>query len=129
MTDLSYRENREKLEVRIRAHKAFANYDIDQWLDRFLAARRQQSVLDVGCGTGNHFGLYLAHVGDGGRVAGMDREPALVAAAIAKYPDARNLSVLAASMDEPFPFEDQSFDRIFSNFAIYNARDVRRTLL
>jgi ubiquinone/menaquinone biosynthesis C-methylase UbiE len=129
MTDLSYRESQTKLETRIRAHKAFANYDIEEWLDRFLESRRQHAVLDIGCGTGNHLGLYLRHVGDGGRVEGIDREPALIQSATETYRAATGVGVRVASMDERLPFEDECFDRVFSNFAIYNARDIRVTLL
>ena len=31
MTDLSYHEQRDKLDIRIRAHKLFANIDIDDF--------------------------------------------------------------------------------------------------
>jgi ubiquinone/menaquinone biosynthesis C-methylase UbiE len=126
--DLSYREQRDKLADRIRAHKEFANFDVADWIEGFLARRPRRHVLDLGCGDGNHFPLYLRHVGAGGTVTGLDREPKLLERARAAHPDAANLKLVAASMDEPLPFPDGAFDLAFSNFAIYNAREPRSTL-
>src|SRR5687767_2624150 len=128
MVDLSYREKQDKLKIRIRAHKQFANLDIDDWLEGFLARRTRRQIFDLGCGNGNHLGLYLAHVPPTGRVAGLDREPALIEEARAKNASAGNLDLRVGSMDDPLPFPDSSFDTCFSNFAIYNAADQRRTL-
>jgi ubiquinone/menaquinone biosynthesis C-methylase UbiE len=129
MTDLSYREQRDKLDTRIRAHKLFANIDIDDFIDEFLSRAPRRAILDIGCGNGHHLGMYLRHVGPTGRVMGIDREAGLVDAARAAYADAPNVEVILGSMDDPLPADDASFDVVFSNFAIYNARDPRRTLL
>ncbi|HKP76178.1 MAG TPA: class I SAM-dependent methyltransferase [Longimicrobiaceae bacterium] len=128
MTDLSYKEKQDRLTNRIRAHKRFANFDIDEWIDEFVARKPRTAVLDLACGNGNHLGIYLRHVGENGRVAGIDREPSLVDEARAKYAEARNLDLRVGSMDEPLPWADGSFDLAFSNFAIYNAADPAFTL-
>ena len=128
MVDLSYREKQDRLNVRIRAHKMFANFDVDEWIDEFLARRPRRAVLDLGCGNGNHIRLYLKHVPADGRVAGLDREPSLVAEAREQYASATNLELHVGSMDEPLPFPDGHFDLCVSNFAIYNASDPRATL-
>jgi len=129
MTDLSYREQRDKLDVRIRAHKMFANIDIDDFIEEFLSRAPRRAILDIGCGNGHHLGMYLRHVGPKGLVMGIDREPGLVDSARASYAGAPNVKVLVGSMDDPLPAGDASFDTAFSNFAIYNARDPRSTLL
>jgi ubiquinone/menaquinone biosynthesis C-methylase UbiE len=128
MTDLSYREKQDRLKARIRAHKLFANFDIDEWIDQFLGLRPRRRILDLACGNGNHLSLYLKHVGPDGTVAGIDREPSLIAEARASYPDAPNLDLRVGTMDERLPFADASFDLCFSNFAIYNAADSAFTL-
>src|SRR5436309_10686599 len=119
--DLSYKEKLDKLQVRIRAHKEFANFDIADWIDSFLDHKPRKAIFDLGCGNGNHLGIYLKHVGDGGMVAGLDREARLIAEARATYAHARNLDLRVGSMDEPLPYPDETFDVCFSNFAIYNA--------
>lgn len=128
MVDLSYREKQDRLKVRIRAHKEFANFDVDEWIDGFLARKPRSHVLDLGCGNGNHIRLYLQHVPASGTVTGVDREPSLIAEARERYADATNLDLRVGSMDEPLPFPDGRFDLCVSNFAIYNAADPRATL-
>lgn len=126
--DLSYREQRDKLADRIRAHKEFANFDVADWIEAFLARRPRRQVLDLGCGDGNHFPLYLRHVGPQGGVTGLDREPRLLEQARAAHAGAANLTLVPGSMDDPLPFPDGEFDLAFSNFAIYNAREPLFTL-
>ena len=128
MQDLSYKEKHDRLAVRIRAHKEFANFDIDEWIVGFLTRRRRQSIFDLGCGNGNHLHLYLDSVGSQGRVAALDREAALIDQAKSRYGDVGNLDLRIGSMDAPLPFADGSFDTSFSNFAIYNAGDPAATL-
>ena len=89
MTDLSYREQRDKLDVRIRAHKLFANIDIDDFIEEFLSRAPRRAILDIGCGNGHHLGMYLRHVGPKGLVMGIDREAGLVEAARGRMPTRR----------------------------------------
>jgi ubiquinone/menaquinone biosynthesis C-methylase UbiE len=126
--DLSYKEKLDKLQIRIRAHKEFANFDVGDWIDEFVERRKPKSVLDLGCGNGNHLGIYLKHAGRDGYVAGVDRERKLVDEAQETFRAATNLDVRVGSMDERLPFNDASFDLCFSNFAIYNAADPHFTL-
>ena len=37
--DLSYKEKLDKLQIRIRAHKEFANFDVSDWIDQFVARK------------------------------------------------------------------------------------------
>jgi SAM-dependent methyltransferase len=126
--DLSYKENLDKLQVRIRAHKEFANFDVSEWIEAFVRRAPRRAIFDLGCGNGNHLGIYLAGVGPSGKVAGLDREARLIEEARAKFPEAKNLDLRVGSMDDPLPFADETFDLCFSNFAIYNAADPRRTI-
>ena len=128
MQDLSYKEKQDRLATRIRAHKEFANLDIDEWIVEFLARRRRHSIFDLGCGNGNHLHLYLDCVGRNGRVVALDREAALIDQARHRYRDIANLDLRIGSMDARLPFADASFDTSFSNFAIYNASDPGFTL-
>ncbi|WP_454197118.1 class I SAM-dependent methyltransferase [Nocardia sp. Marseille-Q1738] len=128
MQDLSYTEKSDRLATRIRAHKKFANYDIEEWIGTFLAGRARQDIFDIGCGSGNHLHLYLDCVESRGTVAGLDREAGLIDEARRRYPDATNLDLRVGSMDTSLPFPDSSFDTCFSNFAIYNATDPAFTL-
>src|SRR5881392_2231898 len=128
MVDLSYQEKQDRLQSRIRAHKLFANFDIDEWIEAFVARKPRHDIFDLGCGSGNHPRIYLAHVEKGGTVTGLDREEKLLDEARRTYPNATNLRLEHGSMDEPLPFSDESFDLAFCNFAIYNATNPNLTL-
>jgi ubiquinone/menaquinone biosynthesis C-methylase UbiE len=126
--DVSYQEKLNRLQVRIRAHKLFANFDINDWIAEFAARKPRKAILDVGCGNGNHLGIYLQNVGEAGQVSGLDRELKLIEEARKTYAGAKNLDLRVRSMDEPLPWPDATFDLCFSNFAIYNAVDPAATL-
>jgi ubiquinone/menaquinone biosynthesis C-methylase UbiE len=126
--DLSYKEKHDRLAIRIRAHKEFANFDISDWIADYLRRATRRAIFDLGCGDGNHLGLYLDAVGPSGRVVGMDREERLLAVAAEKYGESSNLELVRGSMDDRLPFPDATFDLCLSNFAIYNAGDVSATL-
>ena len=127
--DLSYAEKLDKLQIRIRAHKEFANFDVSTWIDEFCGRAPRRRILDIGCGSGNHLELYARHVGPDGCVVGLDRERRLVESARAAHRGWPQVEVLVGTMDDPLPFRDATFDLAFSNFAIYNASDPRATLL
>lgn len=127
LDDLSYKETLDKLQFRIRAHKEFANFDVSDWIEEFVERKQRTAIFDLGCGNGNHLGIYLKHVGRAGRVVGLDREPSLIDKARQKF-GVLNLELHVASMDDPLPFADESFDLCFSNFAIYNAKNPRFTI-
>ena len=126
--DLSYKEKLDRLQVRIRAHKEFANLDISDWIADFVKRAPRRAIFDLGCGDGNHLGIYLSAVGPRGMVAGLDREARLIAEARAKHQHVNNLDLRVGSMDDRLPFDDGTFDLAFSNFAIYNAADPRKTI-
>ena len=126
--DLSYQEQHDKLSVRIRAHKEFANFDISDWLDEHLAKRRRRQIFDLCCGNGNHLGIYLRHAGAEGSVCGLDRETKLIEEAKERYRDASNLHLTIGSMDDPLPYENESFDTCLSLFAIYNSSDPAKLI-
>jgi ubiquinone/menaquinone biosynthesis C-methylase UbiE len=126
--DISHQEKEGRLANRIRAHKLFANFDITSWISNFVGSRQWDSVLDVGCGDGNHLGIYLRNLTQSGTVVGIDRDVALLARAKSQYADAANLDLRVCSMDERLPFADGVFDLVMSVFAIYNAKDPEATL-
>lgn len=76
--------------------------------------RPGQSVLDVGCGTGIVAREAAPAVGDTGNVTGLDRNDGMLAVAkrLAPRIDWRHGTA------EELPFAENSFDRVFSQFAL-----------
>lgn len=123
-----YAEKLDKLQIRIRAHKEFANFDISTWIDQFCGRLPRRRILDLASGSGNHLRMYARHVGETGRVTGIDIESGLVEAARQAHQDLPQIEIMVGSMNDPLPFPDERFDLCVSSFAIYYAADPRATL-
>lgn len=123
-----YAEKLDKLQIRIRAHKEFANFDVSTWIDEFCGRVPRRRILDLACGSGNHLRMYARHAGENGRVVGFDLESGLVEAARSAHQDLPQVELVIGSMNDPLPFPDRSFDLCLSSFAIYYAADPRKTL-
>ena len=74
-----------------------------------LGARPGDSVLDVGCGTGNYVAALAAA---GFRVAGLDYAPGMLERSRSKIDPAisQAVSLLAADLAAPLPFTEEGFD-------------------
>ena len=68
-----------------------------------------ERVLDVACGTGVVTRLAFEEVTPGGRVVGLDRNPAMLAVARASTPDEAPIEWIEA-LAEDMPLDDASFD-------------------
>ena len=77
-----------------------------------------KAVLDVGCGTGSLALLAKKHVGETGRVCGVDPGPRQIARARAKAEHSRLSVDFQVGVIERLPFPDHSFDVVQSTFMI-----------
>ena len=84
--------------------------------------RENSEILDCGCGPGS-ISVGLAQWASKGRVLGIDaaEEPLDQARALAESLEVRNLEFRRATIDH-LPFEDESFDVVFSNAMICHIR-------
>jgi len=81
------------------------------------------SVLDVGCGTGTHLGIYQKF---GCKVFGIDSSPAMLDVAHAKLDEYAELSLGDASQ---MIFLDESFDLILAMFVLHEMPAPIRSLV
>jgi SAM-dependent methyltransferase len=83
-------------------------FGVREWLHSLI--RPASSVLDIGCGDGEDLAMLAAAMPDGSVFIGMDsRKDAL--------PDPREdsrIQFLCASAEDALPFEDRSFDLVYS---------------
>ncbi len=82
----------------------------------FVGAAPGESVLDVGCGTGQ-LAFALAARGQVGQVVGVDLSPAYIQYALGHSPDARIRFQVGDACALDFP--DHSFDRVLSLLALH----------
>ncbi len=85
-----------------------------RWTDPFLdALEHAQTILELGCGTGNDAARLAAH---GHRVTATDLSPEAITQAKSKYD---NIDFRVLDMTGPLPFADASFDAVMSNVAVH----------
>ncbi len=78
-----------------------------------------KTVLDVGCGPGT----YCAYLADAGyEVAGVDYAPAVIELAKKSFPELKFLEANGYAL----PFEEQSFDLVFSIGALQSLDDYKK---
>lgn len=82
------------------------------------------SVLDVACGSGGISALLAKETG--AKVVGIDNDPRAIASA--RDRDAPGCEFHVFDANEPLPFEDGSFDAVFSNDSAHHLRNRRATL-
>lgn len=120
---LAYSEQQQKLQVRIRAHERFSDFDLNGWLEEHLPLRPGHRVLDLGCGDGNHLAVLQRRVQPRGIVVGLDKSLDLIGAARnrPKVTDDISLWLLCGTFDNFLPFRSGTFDSCLSSFSIYYA--------
>ena len=79
-----------------------------------LEAEGATSVLDLGCGPGEHLRMLARTMPAGVRLAGVDFRDQVLAEARASVGDDPRLAFLRHDLTERLPFDDQTFDRVLS---------------
>lgn len=80
-----------------------------QWSFEQLRLEAGQSVLDVGCGTGDDVAAMAAVVGPGGRAVGLDSSEAMISEAATRHGAVQGVSFQVGDAQR-LPFESESFD-------------------
>jgi SAM-dependent methyltransferase len=119
------------LETQIEAANAYEALFVPalfaQWAPKVADAARiepGQRVLDVACGTGILAREAISRAGSGGRVAGIDPSPGMIAVAKRIAPAVEWREGVA----ELLPFADRSFDAVVSQFGLMFFTDRRKAL-
>lgn len=119
---LSYTETPDALSIRIRAHKEYSNFSLEDWLDKNISLREGDAILDLGCGSGNLFPAYSDKIGEKGTIVGIDQSADLLEKASALRTTS-SIVLLKLDINKPFPLIKESFDHVISTFAIYYVED------
>lgn len=87
------------------------------------------SVLDLGCGTGRNAALMLGHIGDNGRIVGVDLSPIMQKQFEQRFAGDRRVSFRRQRIDIPFDL-GTTFDAVFISFVIHGfPHEVRTTII
>jgi ubiquinone/menaquinone biosynthesis C-methylase UbiE len=82
-----------------------------------------QSVLDIGCGSGNLTLTAAAQAGPGARVHGVDASPEMIGVARRKASRAGSSVHFDVGLIEKLPFPDAEFDIVITRLAVHHLPD------
>ena len=128
MRKLSYLETEEKLNIRIHAHTAYANFKLEDWLVGWLGKSSGCRLLEIGCGDGNFFPTYSQVLGNNGLIIGFDINQTLLQKAreIAKRLNTPT-NVFPWNFDKhPYPLLDEEVDILIAPFSAYYTNNVSK---
>ncbi|MBN6055406.1 methyltransferase domain-containing protein [Nonomuraea sp. RK-328] len=92
-----------------------------------LGLRPGQTVVDLGCGPGTDLGAMADAVAPGGRVIGVDRDPAMVAEARSRLAGRPGAEVRSGDV-RALPLEDGSVDRARTDRVLQHVEEPSRVL-
>ena len=99
--------------------KAIADMDI----------KRDDSILDLGCGTGRNASLMLRYLGDKGGITGIDLSPVMQGQFEKRFADEHRVTFQRQRIDVPFEL-GKKFDIIFISFVIHGfPHEVRKVII
>ncbi|MDF2958286.1 MAG: hypothetical protein K0S39_21 [Paenibacillus sp.] len=115
--------NSEPLKIRMDTHRLYSEkrMNLDMEAMKLMNLNGSEAILDVGCGPGA-FLRFLRDHGHQGRLAGLDRSPAMIA-------EAEDESIEGFVGDvQQLPFERGTFSRVSARHMLYHVPDISRAL-
>jgi ubiquinone/menaquinone biosynthesis C-methylase UbiE len=116
-----------KLDNRIEAHEKYSKYEINDWIFNVIKVKEDESILDVGCGTGKQIIPIVEKTK--GLIVGVDISQESLDHIKETIKDS-NVKLILSSMEEMHDkVKEFKFDIIISCFAVYYSKDREKTLL
>lgn len=122
------------LSARLKINDKYQSNDFNGWLFDRLAVKKNEVILDVGCGTGKQ-SIPFAHLtGTGGKVCSFDISEDSIAALKAEAAEKKltNMTAVTGRMEDidrvVGAFPESRFDLIHSSYALYYAEDTSAVL-
>ena len=103
-------------------NKKFGSNDLLHRLSEQLDIQGHQTVLDVGCGSGQHLNYFSRHLSGSGHAIGLD-----FSLAAARNTQSLGLTCIVADGSK-LPIENESIDSINCAYAIYYFSDLKQTI-
>lgn len=126
MSNLNYQETEDKLKIRIHAHTAYTNFQLEEWLSEWLSDAEGCRLLEMGCGDGNFFPTYAEVLGHNGLIIGCDVNHHLLRKAreITRQLGTPGIVVPWDFDAHPYPFLDEEVDVLTAPFCAYYTSNV-----
>jgi ubiquinone/menaquinone biosynthesis C-methylase UbiE len=126
MSNSGYLETEDKLRIRIHAHTAYTNFQLEDWLSEWLSGANGYRLLEIGCGDGNFFPTYAQVLGQKGFIIGCDSNHDLLRRArVNSLRLVTPVMILPWNFDvHPYPLLDEEVDVLTAPFCAYYASNV-----
>lgn len=113
----------ERIRVRYETHEKYSipKLDFAAWVLNCRSWRGDETILDVGCGTGSYY-TRLKHYGTGIRYYGLDFSQGM----LSKHPADPASLQLADAM--ALPYAHHSFDMVMANHMLYHVANIDQAL-
>jgi len=130
---INFKEQVNSLETRIKIHDKYGSKNIDQWMIKKVHLKEKKIILDLGCGDGKQILAINSYYKNkikkkNYKIVGLDEHKNLVNNANLKIKNKR-IKFKVGDFDKKLPFKDNTFDLIISCFAIYYAKNIKKTLM
>ena len=117
-----------QLNCRIGTNRKFGAADLDGWLLKKIGLKAGSSVLDVGCGTGNHL-VKMAERYPHGNYYGIDISKNSIEEAKSKaIKENLNIRFICGDASDASSLQDGFFDVIMSVYSLYYVKNARNLL-
>jgi SAM-dependent methyltransferase len=110
-----------KIRQDIHARYSVPAVNFPEWVLTRMTWRGDESILDVGCGSGSYYKHLRAMLPDS-RYTGIDIEPGMLSNHAARDPETNR--ALGVGDAQTLPFADASFDVVMANHMLYHVPDV-----
>lgn len=126
---IDYKETTSDLLSRINIHDAYGAKDIDQWMLDTLDLSEGLTILDAACGSGKQCASFYTTLHGNCKITGGDVSDELLEKArqLSAEKD-QDIDYVSLNFDQPFKFEDNTFDLVSCCFAIYYSEDIPFTI-
>ncbi|HAF60814.1 MAG TPA: hypothetical protein DCK95_00630 [Anaerolineaceae bacterium] len=126
---IDYKETTSDLLARINIHEKYGTRNIDDWMIETVPLKEGMRILDVGCGAGKQCFSYFDTLNGKADIVGGDvSEELLTKAKEENKKRGTNIAFTELDFNNPFDFENNTFDLASCSFAIYYAEDIPFTI-
>ncbi len=119
--DYSYIEPTIALETRIRMHKDYSTFSLEEFLAKEFNTNNK-NVVDIGAGDGNFSDLFAK---EASLYIGIEKNKSSIKNAYNKYSDYSNIIFINQDMDSELFLPNNTFDYVFFIYSSYYTNDAR----
>lgn len=128
MKNYKYFETSNSLKSRIIFNNKFGNFNLFKYIDNKFKIKKNEVILDFGCGDGRYSGLFLKKIKSNGSLFCIDKNSYFIKKLKKKFKKQKNIKVLNLDFDSNWKI-DKKLDWFFSIYSIQYTNNFYRLIL